>query len=362
MELLEAKSFTVAAYQPFYAQLEELEKNNTAIAFDYESAKGNKEARSHVYKLRQSKAALEKTRKDEKAESLRIGKAIDSEAKDIEARIEAMILVHQVKLDEIEKRESDRIAAIKDRIESIESHVSCSEIRFLESVNSRDLQVGISELESLCIDDSFQEFAVEAAKAKDSRLIKLRETLAIIVARENQAKELEALRKAAVEREQRDRDEKIAQEAAAKALRDAELKQQQEREAAAKAIAESESKAKAEREASERRELQLKLDAENAERRRLESEQKAKQDAIDAESKAEREKQAAIEAERKRVAEAEAQAAREQAKREADKNHKAAINRAALAAMVENGISEECAKTCIKLIASGKIPNVEINY
>lgn len=354
MELLEAKSFTVAAYQPFYAQLEELEKNNTAIAFDYESAKGNKEARSHVYKLRQSKAALGKTRKEEKAESLRVGKAIDTEAKEIESRIEAMIAVHQVKLDEIEKRELDRVAAIKARLTAL------SEIH--HEGKAADYRYHLATLEQVKIDDSWQEFAVEAAQAKDASIAKHRE---LLVAREKadaEAAELESLRKAAAEREQRDRDEKIAQEAAAKALRDAELKQQQERDAAAKAIAESEAKAKAEREASERRELQLKLDAENAERRRLESEQKAKQDAIDAEAKAEREKQAAIEAERNRVAEAEAQAAREQAKREADTKHKASINRSALAAMVENGIGEECAKNCIKLIASGKIPNVEINY
>ena len=126
--------------------------------------------------------------------------------------------------------------------------------------------------------------------------------------------------------------------------------------------ASSEAKAKAEREAAERRELQLKLDAENAERRRLEAEQKAKQDAIEAQERAEREKQAAIEAERKRVADAEEQAAREQAKREADTKHKSAVNRAALAAMTENGISEECAKQCIKLIAQGKIPSVSIAY
>ncbi len=354
MELLEAKSFTVAAYQPFYAQLEELEKNNTAIAFDYESAKGNKEARSHVYKLRQSKAALEKTRKDEKAESLRIGKAIDSEAKDIEARIEAMILVHQVKLDEIEKREDDRIMKIKSRLGTL------SDIHHGETADT--YRRHITTLEQVKIDDSWQEFAVEASQAKDQAIAKHRELLAAREKSDAEAAELEALRKAAAEREQRDRDEKIAQEAAAKALREAEAKQQQERDAAAKAIAEAEAKAKAEREAAERRELQLKLDAENAERRRLEAEQKAKKDAIDAQEKADREKQAAIEAERKRVAEAEAQVAREQAKREADTKHKASINRAALAAMVENGISEECAKVCIKLIASGKIPNIEINY
>lgn len=354
MELLEAKSFTVAAYQPFYAQLEELEKNNTAIAFDYESAKGNKEARSHVYKLRQSKAALEKTRKEEKAESLRIGKAIDTEAKEIESRIEAMIAVHQVKLDEIEKRETDRINAIKVRLAAL------SEIH--HDGSSADYRYHLATLEKVKIDDSWQEFAVEASKAKDQAIAKHRELLALREKADAEAAELEALRKAAAEREQKDREEKIAQEAAAKALRDAELKQQQEREAAAKAIADAEAKAKAEREAAERRELQLKIDAENAERRRLEAEQKAKQDAIDAQAKAEREKQAAIEAERKRVTDAEEQAAREQAKREADTKHKAAINRAALAAMVENGISEECAKACIKLIASGKIPNIEINY
>jgi len=33
-----------------------------------------------------------------------------------------------------------------------------------------------------------------------------------------------------------------------------------------------------------------------------------------------------------------------------------------VAAMVENGISEECAKQCIKLIAQGKVPAVSIAY
>ncbi len=286
MELLDKKEFSVAAYKPFYDQLQELEKNNTAIAFDYESAKGNKEARSHVYKLRQSKAALEKTRKDEKAESLRIGKAIDSEAKEIEVRIEAMIAVHQVKLDEIEKRETDRIAKIELRLATL------SEIHHEGS--AADYRYHLATLEQVKIDDSWQEFAVQASQAKDQSIAKHRELLASREKADAEAAELESLRKAAAEREQKDRDEKIAQEAAAKALRDAEAKQQQEREAAAKAIAEAEAKAKAER--------------------------------------------------------------------EADTKHKSAVNRAALAAMTENGISEECAKQCIKLIAQGKIPSVSIVY
>ena len=279
--IIEDKKFAVQVYQPFYAQLVELEKQNKEIAFDYESPKGNKEARSHVYKLRQSKAALEKTRKEEKAESLRIGKAIDSEAKEIESRIEAMIEVHQVKIDEIERRETSRIAEIKLRIETIKTHV-----QMLETIGSKDLEAGISELEQIAIDDSFQEFLAEAAQEKDARLIYLRSHLKVVKEREDEAIELERLRKESAERAQKEHDEAIAKAAAEQAKREAEELAKKEEADAKRAIEEAEAKAKADREAADRRELQLKLDAENAERRRLEAEQKAKKDAIEAFKKA----------------------------------------------------------------------------
>ena len=65
-EILDAPKSAVAAYQPFYAQLAELETNNARLVFDYESKKGNKEARSHVNTLRLTKGALERVRKAEK--------------------------------------------------------------------------------------------------------------------------------------------------------------------------------------------------------------------------------------------------------------------------------------------------------
>lgn len=58
MEIFDAALTQVTAYQPFYAELATLEEDNKKITFDYESKKGNAEARSHVYKLRQSKGAL----------------------------------------------------------------------------------------------------------------------------------------------------------------------------------------------------------------------------------------------------------------------------------------------------------------
>lgn len=354
-ELIDAPKNTIAEYKPFYAQLAELESNNTALVFDYESKKGNKEARSHVFGLRKSSAELERTRVAAKAESLKKGRLIDSEAKEISARITAMIDVHQVKIDEIEKRETDRVAALNARLISIGSHG-------IDAISSGEIKFSIAALESLAINDSWQEFTADAAKAKDCRLQELRNAMAMAEKREAEAAELERLRTEAAARAQKDRDDAIAKAAADKATADAAALAERTAAQARQAVADAEANAKADREAAERRELQLKLDAENAERRRLESEKKAAQDKIDAAAKAEVDKRNAIRQERINHENAERAIAEEKARREADTAHRGSINRAALAALVAGGISEECAKDCIKLIASGKVPSITINY
>jgi len=53
------KEQNITAYDPFRAQLKELERWNSQAVFDYEDEKGNKEARSHVYKLRKTKSAAD---------------------------------------------------------------------------------------------------------------------------------------------------------------------------------------------------------------------------------------------------------------------------------------------------------------
>jgi hypothetical protein len=346
-EVIQKQSSAVAEYVPFYAQLAELEKNNSALVFDYEDKKGNKEARSHVYALRQTKAALEKTRKAAKEESLKYGRLVDSEAKEIEKRIEDMIAVHQTKLDEIEQRETDRINAIKLRLETF-----ASVAQNLTAAQYRDY---IALLEAIAIDDSWQEFVADAAKAKDASMATAKALLAEAEKKEAEQAELERLRREAAEREQRDREAAIAKAAAEKATREAEEK-------AARESAEAEAKAKQEREDAERRELELKLAAENAERRRIEAEKKAADDAKAALAKAEADRIKAIEDEKARVAaekKAEEDAA---AKREANKAHQKKINNEALAAFVQNGLTEEQGKLAISLIASGKVPNIRIVY
>ncbi|MES2048828.1 MAG: hypothetical protein V4447_10535 [Pseudomonadota bacterium] len=354
-ELLDAVKHQVAAFTPFYAQLAELKDNNTALTFDYESTKGNKEARSHIFKLRQSKAALEKARKEEKEESLNYGKKVDAEAKVIAAEIEGMINVHQVKIDEIEEREKDRIAAITRDIEQIKT--------WGEGLNtSSALQVSLTNLGSIAIDNSFAEYSTQAAQLKDARLVKLRGLLDETLKAEAEAAELTRLREEAAARAQKDRDDAIAKAAADKAKREAEELAARKEAQAKKAIADAEAKAKAESEAATRRELELKLQAENAERRVLEERQRAIEEAAAAEARAKAEQAAAVKREQDRAAAAKKSEEDAAAKREANKKHRAKINNAAVAAFVAGGMTEETAKLAVTLIAQGIVPAISISY
>ena len=355
MEVLNKEESAVAEYRPFYAQLVELEQKNATLVFDYESPKGNKEARSHVNSLRLTKGALERTRKAAKEESLRIGRAIDAEAKEINARIEAMITVHQEAIDAIEQREKDRVVELSRRLFDLRNTGA------VENTAST-LAAAIAVLEPMVIGDDWQEFREQALDAKDQSLQALRRRHADRVEHEAKEAELARLRAEAAERDRLEREAAIIRAA-----------QERERAAAARAAQEAEARAVAEREAAARRELELKLQAESAERRRVEAEQRAEQERIDAAARAERqvaiaEEHArrraleAVEAEKARVAAAEQAAAAELASREKDKKHKAGVNRAALAALVAGGLTEECAKQCVTLIASGKVPAVSIAY
>lgn len=373
MEVLDAPASTeISAYQPFYAELAELEKSNAALVFNYETPKGNKEARSYVHKLRQTKGALEKARTGAKAEYLRLGRAVDAEAKTINERIEAMIQVHQLKLDDIENREKLRVQSLRESLNAFSTSTMATTVE--------QVKAEIARVEGMPVDESWQEFMAEATVAKERCLERFRKLLADYEQRDANNAELERLRREKAEQEQRDRDAKIAAEAAERVRREAEEKAKAEAaeaarkiaeaEAAAKAeaaeaarkIAEAEANARAQAEGAARREAELKAQAEEAERRRIAAEEQAKREAVAAAERAEQARLQAIADEQARVkAEAE-RAEREQAAREANKAHRAAINTAAMKALMEGGLTETDAKKAVTLIAQGKVPAVSINY
>jgi colicin import membrane protein len=289
-EIIDAVSKSeIAAFSPFYADLATLEKDNAATVFDYESKAGNKDARSHVHKLRKTKGALEKVRKEAKADYLRLGRAVDSEASEIEARIESMIAVHQVKLDEIEQREAARVSALQERLRAISPGIEHYE-------NSDAVRQAISAVEAVTITADWEEFMAQAATAKEQVLSRLNGYLLTAIKAEEDAAELARLRAETLAREQAERDAAIAKAAAEKAHKEAEEKAAQEaakarqalldaqaeadrkEAAAALALKQERERALAEQEAAALRESQLKIQAQQAEQRRIAQEQQAEQD------------------------------------------------------------------------------------
>jgi colicin import membrane protein len=345
-EILDAinKKSCIAEYQPFYAQLSELEKNNSLLVFHYETPKGNKEARSHIHTLRLTKGALERTRKSAKAESLRIGRAVDSEAEYIEQKIDSMISVHQTKLDEIENKEKERIKKHNDNLKVFSILDYCDAT--IESLNAH-----LSMLANIEIDDTWEEFKTKAAEWKENAIFMNSDLLIKKTAELEQRMELEKLRKQAEEQKQKDYEASVAKQAEEKAKIEAEQR-----------IKKIEDQARKDREYAKKRELKLKFDAEMAEKNRIEYEQRVIKEKKESELLHEKKRLQAIQEEKQRIANIEKQKEEEKLRREADKEHRRSINNHCLEQFMCQGVAEDIAKFVICLIASNKIQHINIHY
>lgn len=293
---------------------------------DVSTKKGRDAIASIAHKVARSKTALDNVGKELVADLKEIPKKIDAERKRMRDLLDAWKDEVRAPLNEWEQDEADRVAKHQANIDQINLRLECRDL------DAAELAVNIEWLEGVVIGGYWEEFEAEAARAKDKALTALREALTI---RQKHEAELAAIAKFQAEQAQREAEQR------AQAERDAAEK----READAKAAA-------------EQRELQLKLEAEQSARRELEAQQRAEQAERDAEAKA----QAAAAAERQRQADEQARIEREAKAREADKAHKASINRAALEAFIAGGMPEACAKQAVTLIAKRQIPNVQINY
>ena len=201
------------------------------------------------------------------------------------------------------------------------------------------------EMEAVELGERWQEYEAEAGRAKDAALTGLRGLLATTEQREAEQAELEQLRKAAAEQEQKDREAQIAREAAEQARKEAAAQEREKSQSCNCTGAAAE------------RALEI------AEQRRIAQETQAKLDAIEAEKRAAEQAEAARQAEIDRQAAEDKRIEDERLKREADKQHKGVINRKALADLVEHtNLTEEQAKLVIKCIAKRLITNVSINY
>lgn len=212
-----------------------------------------------------------------------------------------------------------------------------------------------------------------AAKAEHDRIQQEKAEADVRAARAEAARldAIEAAERARVAEETRQKREAAKAEydrieAEAKAKQESEARIRKVEEDAAKERAEAFRKATQEREDAKRKaqaaadEAQRQKDAEV--RARLEAEQRTRK-AEEAAKRAAKDAELAIERERERVAETKRIEEAATAKREANKRHRASINRAAVDALVAStGITEDAAKSVVTAIAHGDVPRISISY
>lgn len=327
---------------PYLAKIkEELD----AFVHDVSTKKGRDAIASIAYKVAKGKTALDNIGKELVAELKKQPGLVDAERKRMRDLLDQWKDEVRAPLTAWEEAEEARKTKHETGIQLIQQAAATHDF------SASTLRLTLASMETLVIDGTWEEYEAEAHRAKAKTVEALQTALVAREKLEAEQAELAKLRAEAAAREQKEREERIAREAAERAQREAEAKAQAEREAAIKREAEAAA-------AAERRELELKLQAERAEREKAEAIQREQQ----AKADAERREAEAVAAEQRRVAAIAEAETKEAKRREADKAHKIAINRAALDAFVQGGMTEECAKLAVTLIAKKAIPAVSITY
>lgn len=297
------------------------------------TASGRKAIASFAHKVAKSKAAIEDVGKELAAEAKDIPKRIDANRKYIRDTLDAWRDEVRQPVTDWEAAEEARVNRIKTDLSELQHTIDDPDWIGRSSDGLRDR---LAEIENDFADVSecrFGEYAPAAEELKTKAIAVLSDRIASAKKRESEQAELAVLRAKEAAREAEERAEQLRKEGERRAREEAEADARAEAERAARKLAD-------EKAAAEKRERELIAEKEAAERRATEAAARAKQEIED----------------QKRAEEAET------ARREADKAHKAKINRAALAALVAGGIDEATAKAVIKLIASKAIPAVSISY
>jgi colicin import membrane protein len=319
---------------------------------------------SMAHQIAKSKTALEAVGKELSAKQKELPKKIDAERKRVWDILESWQKEVRQPLDDWQKAEEARIDRHREAIERIKALSSD-----LEGIIADDLADRISMVEAIALGDQWQEFESDAARAKDESLKTLRDTLVVRQRHEAELAEIARFNADKAERERVEHEAAIVREAAERTQREAEQRAQTERDAATKREQALIDAAERERRDAENQRLQLQLQAAQAERaaeqaeaNRLAAEQRAEQERIDAEARqAKAVEKARLDELARQKAHADEQY-RQTVAREADKAHKAKINRAALEAFIAGGLPESCAKQAVTLIAQRKIPATSIAY
>jgi len=314
---------------------------------DLETVEGRKHIKSLAAKISSSKTAIDKPMRDYLREIKALPKVVEKNARESVERFDALRDATLKPLVEAQAAQD----AIIERMDEIVR--MCS----MDGLQSDTVRLWYAEATAVDVETTFWPELIKKARASvDGAVAATSATVTRLVAAEEQAAELERLRKEAEENAQRERDRQIAEAAALKA-------QEEERQRAEQRILDERNKAEQDRLAK----LKAEQDKAAAEQALKDAEEKAKRDAELAEQQAKERERIAAENAKKYAEEQQALEVQrlkdEEQRRADDKAHRVAFNRAALADLIaQAGLSEDQAKAVITAVAKGLVANIKIHY
>lgn len=314
---------------------------------DLETVEGRKHIKSLAARISSSKTAIDKPMRDYLREIKALPKVVEKNARESVERFDAL---RDATLKPLVDAQASQDAIIERMDEIVRQ---CSQ----DGLKSDTVRLWHEEAKAVDVETTFWPELIKKARASvDGAVAATSTTLTRLVAAEEQAAELERLRKEAEENAQRERDRQIAEAAALKA-------QEEERQRAEQRILDERNKAEQDRMAK----LKAEQDKAAAEQALKDAEEKAKRDAELAEQQAKERERIAAENAKKYAEEQQALEAQrlkdEEQRRAEDKQHRVAINRAALADLIaQAGLSEDQAKAVITAVAKGMVANIKIHY
>lgn len=312
---------------------------------DISTTKGRKEIASMAMKVAKSKVYLEGLGKDLVTGIKEQAKVIDAERKKVREELDLLKEEVRQPLTDWEDAEKKKVTAIEERIRSFENPIE--EFDTLGSVGlllSSAVEEKLERLKGIVIDETFEEFELAATKAKEAALTQLEAKFIVLQNAEKEKAEAERLEKERLAKEQKEREEKIARDAAEKATKEAKAKAKEKDAKAKQAI------------------IDAKAATEKAKREKKESEDKAKQDKKEAAEQAERDRVQAVEDEKQRQADQIKTDKEAEEKRQANKRHRNKIHKEAKGSMMEHGMSEEDATIFVTRVKDGLVKHITINY
>ena len=279
---------------------------------DAETPKGRKELASIAYSVSKTKTWLDEQGKNFVSEAKSKIKVVDNERKAVRDQLDLLrdeIRKPVTDFEDAERKLLENAKQIKNLCESLKTPTD----EFGNLLSSAQIKTRLDSVNEIIIDDN--QYQAELKDIVELTQLWLKNLLHSVDEQEKQAEEIKRIQAEeaakAAEAERIARDERIAFEAA-----------ERERKAAEAEIA------KVQKEAEQ---------AIENERKRIEQERQL--------AKLEQERKAAIEKARSE-----------------DRENRRTINRKALEAFIENNIEAEVAKSVLKLIVNGNIPNVLIHY